>query len=222
MDKNSKLVYGMIVLMLVFVTACAQMPKIVELHDPLSPKEHFQLALAYELKTEYDLALREYEEVIRKKMFLGESYTNMANIFFHQGKYDISESYYLKSIHANPLYGRAYNNLAWLYINQNKPLPQAEHLLLQAIEKDPENSPSYLDTLASVYEKEGKWAQSLETLKKVESSGLAGNRMVEIEYLKHLEKILLILDRKSEADQVHKKITTLDGHSPEETFSDVP
>jgi len=208
--------YVMISLVLTLSTGCAPLPRMIELHDPLSAKEHFQLALAYEQKKENDLALKEYEEVIKKKMFLGESYTNMANIYYSQGKQDLSETCYLKSIQADPLYGKAYNNLAWLYISENKQLQRAEQLLLNAIEKDPGHSASYFDTLGSVYEKEGRWDQSLEVLRKAESSGFKGNPALETEFLKHLEKVLTALEKKSEADAIRQKIMTIEAQHPEE------
>ncbi len=208
--------YVMIGLILTLSTGCAQLPRIVELHDPLSAKEHFQLALAYEQKKENDLALREYEEVLKKKEFRGETYTNMANIYFSQGKQDLAEAFYLKSIQADPLYGKSYNNLSWLYLSQEKKLDQAEHLLIEAIGKDPENSASYLDTLGSVYEKEGRWEKSLETLKKAETEGFKGDIGIEAAFLKHLENVLTFLGKTNEADDVRQKIMTIEAQHPEE------
>jgi Tfp pilus assembly protein PilF len=208
--------YGMIGWILTMSAGCAQLPRIVELHDPLSAKEHFQLALAYEQKKENELALREYDEVLKKKEFREETYTNMANIYLSQGKEDLAEAFYLKSIQANPRYGKAYNNLAWLYISENKQLQRAEQLLLNVIEKDPEHSASYLDTLGSVYEKEGRWEKSLDTLKKAATEDFKGDAALETEFLKHLEKVLITLKKKGEADDVRQKINSIEAQHPEE------
>lgn len=205
----------MMILFLGISGGCAHIPRIVELHDPLTAREHFQLALAYEQKNENDLALREYRAVLETKSFLGECYTNMANIYFKQGKGDLSESYYLKSIRANPHYGKAYNNLAWIYILNNRSLQRAEALLLEAIENDAHNTASYLDTLGFLYEKEGKPERALEVLLKAESTGFNGNDLAESEFLKHLENLLIVLDRKSEAEKVHHKLVELKSQNRE-------
>lgn len=211
--------YVMISLILTFSAGCSHLPRIIELHDPLSAKEHLELALAYEEKKENDLALREYEEVLKKKEFQGEAYTNMANIYLSQGKEKLAETFYLKSIQANPQYGKAYNNLAWLYMSEKKDLNRAETLLINAIEKDPEHSGSYLDTLGSVYEIKGEWEKSLETLKKAEREGFNGNVQIETEFLKHLEKVLIALKKNNDADAVRQKIMAIEGQLPEEVPS---
>lgn len=205
----------MILLVFAGLAGCGHIPRIVELHDPLSAREHFQLALAYEQKKENDLALKEYEEVIRKKSFLEETYTNMANIYSGQGKRELSETYYLKSIQANPHYGKAYNNLAWIYITENKSLQRAETLLLQAIENDPDHSASYLDTLGTLYEKKGQWERALDVMSRAESLGFNGEPVQEKEFLNHFEKILLSLKRTSEAERIHEKIIEMEIQSPE-------
>jgi Tfp pilus assembly protein PilF len=218
MGNDLILLYVMMSLILTLSAGCSHLPRIIELHDPLSAKEHFQLALTYEEKKENDLALREYEEVLKKKEFRGETYTNMANIYLSQGKEKLAESFYLKSIQADPLYGKAYNNLAWIYISENKDLQRGEQLLLNAIEKDPEHSASYLDTLGSVYEKEGKWEKSLEALKKAEREGFKRDRAIEREFLKHLEKVLIFLGKNNDADAVRRKIMAIEAQHPEEVL----
>ncbi|MHB8482762.1 MAG: tetratricopeptide repeat protein [Nitrospiria bacterium] len=199
--------YVMIGFVLTFATGCGHLPKIVVLHDPLSAEEHFQLALAYEKKKEYDLALKEYEEVLKKKQFREETCTNMANIYLNQGKPDLAEVYYHKSIQINPAYGKAYNNLAWLYLTRNEKLDQAERLLLEAIRMDPARSADYLDTLSSVYEKENRWDKALETLNKAESEGFEGRPGEAIQFYQHLEKVLTSLGRTNEAGEAHRKTT---------------
>ncbi len=189
-----------------FFSGCGEIPRIVVLHDPLSAEEHFRLALAYEQKREFDLALKEYEEVLKKKEFREETYTNMANIYAQQEKADLAEGSYQKAIKANPRYGKAYNNLAWLYLAQNKNLDKAEQLLTEAVEKDPAEAPSYLDTLGSLYEKEGRWEKSLETLKKAETIGFKNHPDQEILFFEHLEKVLLYLGQTDEAEQIHQKL----------------
>jgi tetratricopeptide (TPR) repeat protein len=215
MIKSFIVPYVMMILLFGISGGCAQLPRIVELHDPLTAREHFQLALAYEQKNENDLALREYHAVLEMKSFLGECYTNMANIYYKQGKEDLSESYYLKSIRANPHYGKAYNNLAWIYILKNRSLQRAEALLLEAIENDAHDAASYLDTLGFLYEKEGKQERALEVLLKAESIGFNGDVFTENEFLKHLEKLFIALDRKSDAETVHHRIVELKSQNRE-------
>ena len=191
--------YVMIGLVVTMTSGCGHLPKIVVLHDPLSAEEHFQLALTYEREKEYDLALKEYEEVLKKKQFREESCTNMANIYLAQGKAGLAEEFYQKSIRINPSYGKAYNNLAWLYLTQNEKLDQAEQLLLEAINRDPRLSPDFLDTLGFVYEKEGRWDKALETLKKAELAGFDDRPVEAIQFYQHLEKVLTFLGRLTDA-----------------------
>lgn len=184
---------------------CASLPRIVTLHDPLSPSEHFTLAVAYEKKKEYPLALKEYENASKEGKFAGEALTNMANIYLGMEMRDEAEAHYLKAIQSAPAYGPPYNNLAWLYIQNSKNLDQAESLLHAGIKNDPARSAWFLDTLATLYEKQGDMNRSLETLQKAGEAGFSGDSAAEREFLIHLEKLYLALGREKDAKEVHEK-----------------
>ena len=192
-----------------FSSGCASLPRIVILHDPLSPEEHFRLAVAYEQKKEYDFALKEYGEAAGEGKLAGASHTQMANIYQAEGKTDLAESHYLKAIGESPASGAAYNNLAWLYLAEGKNLDRAEELLRTAIIKDPARSPYYLDTLASVYEKKGAWERAIEALEEAEKTGFSGNKGAEIEFWDHMEKIYTRLGREKEAGEAGRRASLL-------------
>jgi tetratricopeptide (TPR) repeat protein len=153
MEKNRLLVscckaLALVVLAGLFVSC--SIPRIIVLHDPLTPEEHINLGVAYEQNGEYDAALKEYDAASKK---LPVAYLYMANIHFRQGGTDKAERLYRRAIEKTGD-ARAYNNLAWLYYITDKNLDEAEELGRKAAELAPDSS-DFRDTLDRILEKRG-------------------------------------------------------------------
>jgi tetratricopeptide (TPR) repeat protein len=124
------------------------MPRIILLHDPLTPEEHVNLGLSYEKNGEYDAALKEYKAASKK---LPVAYLYIGNVSFQQNDFDEAEKAYKFSIRKtdDP---KAYNNLAWLYLISDRNLKEAEGLARRAIELSPDTQ-DFKDTLTKIIEK---------------------------------------------------------------------
>jgi tetratricopeptide (TPR) repeat protein len=139
------------VLLLSFVflaTASCAIPKIIILHDPLSPEEHINLGLAYEKKGETRSAITEYEKASKE---LPEAYLYLGNICYSKGAYAESEKYYREAIRKKPDLSDAYNNLAWLLYIRGMDSSEALSLARKAVELRPSNE-QYVDTLQQIEE----------------------------------------------------------------------
>jgi tetratricopeptide (TPR) repeat protein len=134
---------------LVFVaTASCSIPRIIILHDPLSPEEHINLGLAYEKKGETRNAIEEYEKAAKE---LPLAYLYLGNICYAKGAYAESEMYYRKAIRKKPDLADAYNNLSWLLYVRGRNLREALELARRAVQLNPSEE-QYKDTLHQIEE----------------------------------------------------------------------
>ncbi|MEW6379215.1 MAG: tetratricopeptide repeat protein [bacterium] len=148
-NTKSNLVTACGLCLLLFLYGCACWPRIIILEDPLTPKEHLSLGLAYEKNGEFDQAIREYRLAARK---LPIACLYLGNVYFQKNEFAESKKYYLTAIRKDPGLADAYNNLAWLYAVKGEALDQAERLALRALELRPERSTVYQDTLNRIRE----------------------------------------------------------------------
>jgi len=127
--------------------ASCSFPRIVILEDPLSPEEHLNLGVTYEMNGELDNALEEYKKASKS---LPLAYTYIGNIYFQKGDFKNAEIYYKKAIEDDPCSADAHNNLAWLYYTEKKNLDEAENLVLEALQLDPSKKDIFQDTLEKI------------------------------------------------------------------------
>jgi len=117
-------------------------------NDPLTPEEHYKLAVTYEQEGNYEPAIREYMVASKD---IPEAYYYLGNIYFTQGKFRAAENHYKIAIKNLPKNPRPYNNLAWLYFTQSRKLKEAESLASRAVELAPEKElAAYRDTLDKI------------------------------------------------------------------------
>jgi tetratricopeptide (TPR) repeat protein len=122
--------------------------------DPLTPEEHFRLAVAYDQGGEQEAAAREYKAASQE---IAEAYYYLGNIYFTQGEYEAAEKNYRTAMRKLPNNPRPYNNLAWLYFTQENNLKEAESLASRALELAPEEeSAPYRDTLDKIRQARGR------------------------------------------------------------------
>ena len=140
-------------LALCFFSGCS-IPHFNVYKDPLTPEEHFKLAVAYEQEGEYEGAIREYKVASED---IAEAYYYLGNIYFTRGGYELAEKNYKIAIRKLPNNPRPYNNLAWLYLTRGRKLKEAESLASRAVELAPEEkSGPYRDTLDKIRQALGK------------------------------------------------------------------
>jgi tetratricopeptide (TPR) repeat protein len=152
MGKNRLLVASYKTILLIAALLCissCSLPRILILHDPLTPEEHINLGVTYESKKEFEEALKQYEAVTKK---IPIAFLYMGNVYFQKDAVADAEKYYKKAIQktGDP---RAYNNLAWLYYAKEMNLDKAEKLARKAVELSPDEQ-DFKDTLEKIIEKE--------------------------------------------------------------------
>jgi len=144
-----KALFHLILLFFFLTTASCAIPKIIVLHDPLSPEEHINLGLTYEKKGETEGAVEQYRKASKD---LPIAYLYLGNIYYVKGEYSAAEGYYRKGIEKKPDLADAYNNLAWMFYQSGTNLKEAAALSQKALELDPSND-TYKDTLKAVEER---------------------------------------------------------------------
>lgn len=135
-------------LVLIVLLASCSIPRIIVLHDPLTPEDHINLGLSYEKDGEHDAALKEYKTASKK---LPIAYLYIGNILFQYNDYDGAIKAYKHAIRKtdDP---RAHNNLAWLYYTSCRNLVEAETHSRRATKLSPDNQ-DFTDTRMKIIEK---------------------------------------------------------------------
>lgn len=144
-----------------FFFSCSHIPRIIVLHDPLTADEHLSLGLSYELKGEFDNAIKEYKKGLKKDKKGYRPLYYLGNANYKKREYDKAEKYYLKALDIAPDNSDIRNNIAWLYIETNKFDDALKEIYIALTIK---MDPNYLDTLANIYYKIGKYDAAIKTL----------------------------------------------------------
>lgn len=142
---------ALVTLLCALALVSCSLPRIMVLHDPLTPEEHVNLGVAYEKKGELDEALAQYQAASAK---LPLAYLYEGNVYFQKNDMKRAEASYKKAIEKTDD-ARAYNNLAWLYYTTGEHLQEAERLARKAVELSP-GSPDFVDTLDKIVTKRGR------------------------------------------------------------------
>ncbi|MDO8444501.1 MAG: tetratricopeptide repeat protein [Deltaproteobacteria bacterium] len=154
-----------IISILAFLSGCGTLSRIVIVKDPLSAKEHADLASIYEEKGEYDLAIKEGEEALRNDSGNLKALISLGNSHLQKGEHKKAEKYYKKAMKIDPKNGDLLNNMAMLYLSMGR-LEEAEGLAKEAISTTSPHLGYYYDTLGRVYEKMGKEKEAKEAFDK--------------------------------------------------------
>ncbi len=149
---------------MLFLAGCS-LPKIIILHDPLSPEEHNNLGRIYESQNNFDQAVQQYHAALKKDPNFVPSLLLLGDLSYRLKKYSEAETAYKKAIKLQPENGDIYNNLCWVYIDQRADLGTAAELIQKALSLTPEHRPHYLDTLGVILLRSGKTAESIAALK---------------------------------------------------------
>jgi tetratricopeptide (TPR) repeat protein len=133
---------------LISVSGCASIPRIVFLHDPLTPQEHFQLAVSYEIQNDWNAAIREYQASLDLNPKFEPALAGLGNVYAQQKQYASAEKVYLRLLELDSDHAMANNNLAWIYIAQGIHLSEASDRIERALSVDAAHRAFYLDTRA--------------------------------------------------------------------------
>ena len=164
---------ALLIIVSVFLFSACAVPRIIVLHDPLTPEEHDNLGRIYESQGKSELAFEQYREALRQDKKHLPSLLLLGDLSYRMEKYDDAESAYEKALDLDAKNADVMNNLAWVYIRTARKLDRAKALVTEALTENPGHRPYYLDTLGVVLLKLGDAAgavialeESLDTLPK--------------------------------------------------------
>lgn len=135
-------------LVLALCLAGCSFPRIIVLNDPLDARQHNDLGVAYQQRSELDLALREYERAARLEPQWARPWINRGNVLAEQGQWRQAAKSYRQALRREAGNDEAMNNLAWVLLKTGK----SDEALIwaeKAVAAKPQD-PAYLDTLAEV------------------------------------------------------------------------
>jgi tetratricopeptide (TPR) repeat protein len=122
------------------------------------------------------------------------------------GLYDKAADLFRKAIAMDPANAaEPYNYLGYMWAEQNIHLDEAEDAVKRALQLDPDNG-AYLDSMAWVEYRQGKYDQALEHLKRAVENLPREDAVV----FEHLGDVYLKLNRMSQALEAWQKAKTLD------------
>lgn len=126
-------------------------------------------------------ALDAFAHAAKLEQDLPGLWAEIGNLQYDLGDFDTAEDAYSRAIEQNPRDHRSMNNLAWLYAERGRDLEQGIELSRLSLEMREE--PSYMDTLAELYYKQGDRKRALIWIRRALR---AGSRSPELK--EHLEQ----------------------------------
>ena len=158
--------------------ACSSLPRVVVLHDPLTPAEHVTLGVTYEAQGRTELAAREYRAALEQEQGFVPAFVGLGNLAFAGGALEEAEAYYRQALAVAPEDPGANNNLAMLYLARGTGLDEAERLARQALAQSGPLQPYVLDTMAHIYMRQGRYQDAEAVLEEAESAAPLGNTVL--------------------------------------------
>ena len=136
---------------------------------------HDLLGKQHEEKTEYDLAITEYQAALAKRPDLAGIRYAIGNVYRKMSQYDEAEKWLTDELARNPYHGLAHYRLGSIYTEQGKPDAAIPHLQ-QALLFRPHLTEAQLD-LGRAYTAKGRFEEAIEALKKVAASDPENDRV---------------------------------------------
>ncbi len=146
------------------VPACSSLPRIVILHDPLTPQEHVTLGEAYQAQGDREMAGREFAIALRQRPEYVPALIGIGNLSFEREALEEAEAFYRRALDAAPDHPGASNNLAMVYLARGDRLDEAERMARNALERGGSLRPYALDTLARIYMLQGRYREARRAL----------------------------------------------------------
>ena len=168
--RSSRMMKAVVVLVILLGTlqACSGLPRIVVLHDPLTPQEHVALGESYQAQGSRELAVREFQAALRQQRDYAPALIALGNLSFEAGTLPAAEDYYRRALDVAPNHPTANNNLAMVYLSRGDRLEEAERLAKGAQAQEGALRPYVLDTLAQIYVRQGRYQEAQTTLEEAE------------------------------------------------------
>ena len=147
------------------------MDSVALLHDakealarfPEQPLVYYMLGTAYNLKSDYVMAMQYLEMAIplaqSNRHLLLQIYANLGDIYHHLGNHARSDQNYRRALEIDPENLVVLNNFAYFLSLRRENLEEAERMARLVCQREPTN-PTFLDTYAWVLYKQGKYDEA--------------------------------------------------------------
>jgi Tfp pilus assembly protein PilF len=163
------LVLSLLLLQTVLAAAgCGRVPRIIVLSDPLTAEEHLALGVAYERNGNFDLAIREYEKVLRKDEAFFQARVNLGNVWLAKKEYGKARAAYRKALSVRPGDPEATNNLAWAAILSGEAREDAAARMEAILSREGNRTATFLDTIGVLRMHMGQQAVAEESFAEAE------------------------------------------------------
>lgn len=147
--------------LLVVISGCS-LPRIIVLNDPLTPRQHNDLGVAYEQAGETELALRSYRRAAKGDRCWAQPLVNTGNVLAAGGDWKGAVTSFRAALRREAQHVEAMNNLAWSLLQQGE-LAEARRWAEAALQQQPDEV-LFLDTLAEIQLAQGDAAAAGATL----------------------------------------------------------
>ncbi len=180
------------VLLIGAVTAlqgCSALPQLVRHSDPLSAEEHVRLGASYEVQGLQENALEQYQAALHLQKNNIPALVAWGNLAFEKGDWKTAETCYRRILRLDPTHAGANNNMAMVYLATDKHLDKAEQCAQMALKQGGPLKPYVLDTLATIYIQEGRYAEARKELDDAVAAAPKDNKRLRDQLAKTREKI---------------------------------
>ncbi len=147
------------------LAGCSHMPRSHK--DPLSAEEHAKLGAVYESQGLKKEALAQYRAAVERDARYAPGWMAIGNRAFEEGDWERAEKAYKRALKAAPRHAGAQNNLAMCWLARGVRIGEAERLAREALSNASGSlRPFVLDTLASIYRRQGRYREAGEAAEK--------------------------------------------------------
>ena len=130
-------------------------------YEPSLDRWHYDLALVYTDRQDWESAIREYREVIRLDPRAFRAYNNLGNIYTRREDYPRAAEYYRQVIRLRPDLAQPYNNLGSVLFRMEK-LDEALKFFQAALRIRPDIAESH-NNLGNVYFMKGNYEEAVKS-----------------------------------------------------------
>jgi Tfp pilus assembly protein PilF len=161
------------------VPACSWLPRPVTFHDPLTAHEHVVLGETYLKQGALEPATHEFEAAVKREPHHVPALLLLGNLAFQRQSWDQAESFYRRALQHDPDHAAAANNLAMVYLTRGERFDEVERLARHALQQGTNLTPYIYETIATLYVKQGRFAEAQAAAEEAEASMDPSNKPLQ-------------------------------------------
>jgi len=162
-------------LLSVLLGGCGHLPPLISRRDPLNAGEHAALGASYAAQGLKKEAAAQYLAAAKLNRKEPEAWVAAGNAAFDGDDLPGAERAYRRALKLSPHHAGASNNLAMAFLAGGRNLSEAESLALAALAGEGPLKPYILDTLANIYQRQGRLLEARAALDRAAEAPPAGD-----------------------------------------------